>query len=952
MTKRPFPVALQVSVALTTTVLVLALAFASIQYQMLKRQAFENGTSDLRTLALVAQGRLESALAQNDIVDAERNLMNLKLNENVQLGAVVNEQGEVLYSSNQLLTGRQLANQLPYFEQSQVDQVRRSYRPVLAVNEDRTYLYAYYPLSLDSDSNQLRPGRLGVLFIHWSLNRQYQKILYQIQKEMFLVLTMTMCLVLFLMFLLHRLLLNPIRQLAQKASGAVNEKGENFFDVKGADEIQHLSAVIGQMNQQLAASAHEARRSEMRWLFALEAAGDGVLDYDYRTGACFFSQQLRRLLNLAEDISASLEAWQQNIHPEDWLYVERCLQRHLRGLADICNVEYRSLSSSGSVRHMQMRAKVVERRTDGEPGRLIATFSDITLRHQTETALRASEEKYRALFDLAQEGIWVIDEEGRTTLVNNSMAQMLGYGKEEMLGRPLVDFMGSDHARIEAEQSIRRRMAGVTEQFDFQMVSRSGRTVYVTIQTAPILDENGIYRGAIAGIMDITERRAAEERIRQQAYFDDLTLLPNRRLLHEKLTQEYARATRHQHLGALLFFDLDHFKNINDSLGHQVGDELLVAVAQCLRKCVREEDTLARLGGDEFVLLLPELGPMAEAAATQAHWVAQKIQAALTNPFNLSEHKLAIGCSIGIALFPQEQEGIYDILKQADSAMYRAKALGRNAICFFSKEMHAQLEQNLQLQIRLPTALEQNQLELYYQAQFNQRHKLIGAEVLLRWKDPERGFIRPDMFIRAAEESGFIITLGDWALKQACWQLKQWLPHLPASFERLAVNISARQFALDDFPAQVKAIVDAAGVEPRFVELEITESLLLNQLEQVVKNIRILHEMGFGIALDDFGTGYSSLSYLRSLPLHKLKIDQAFVRDINSDKNDRAIVETIIAMARLMELDVIAEGVEDQKQLQFLQEKDCKQFQGYYFARPVPAAEFFNAWLQNGTPTD
>lgn len=418
-----------------------------------------------------------------------------------------------------------------------------------------------------------------------------------------------------------------------------------------------------------------------------------------------------------------------------------------------------------------------------------------------------------------------------------------------------------------------------------------------------------------------------------------------RRLLNDRLIQEQARALRHQHVGAVLFIDLDHFKNVNDSLGHPVGDALLIEIAERLQNVVREEDTLARLGGDEFVVLLPELDSNPTTAASQARGVGLKMQEALTPTFDIAGHKLNISCSIGIALYPLDQESIHDILKQADTAMYRAKQEGRSTLCIFNKEMHEAIEQNLRLQMLLPGALQENQFELHYQAQFNHRRELIGAEALLRWQEPTQGFVRPDLFIRAAEESGFIVQLGDWVLRHACAQLRQWQnAGLPVSFQRLAINISARQFAQDDFPQRVLACVQDAGIDPRQIELEITESMLLNRLEQVVEKMRVLHGMGFYIALDDFGTGYSSLSYLRSLPLHKLKIDRAFVRDIQNDRNDRAIVETIIAMARHMELDVIAEGVEDEQQFDFLREKGCLQYQGYYFARPVPALTFQQQW--------
>jgi diguanylate cyclase (GGDEF)-like protein/PAS domain S-box-containing protein len=950
MKLRPQSLYLLVTLIVGVSFLLLTVIFAVGQYYSLKRQAFDDSMVNLRTMMMISQSRVEKELATGDRVGMERDVMALKLLDDLLLSAVVNELGVVVSSSNFLILDQPAASQLPQFDSERFDQARRDYRPVIVTDTARENIYAYYPLVISNSGNSVRPDRVGALFVHWSMNRQYQSIRQNLQQEMVQMCGLIVLVLGVLLLVLHRIVLQPVRRLKLKAANAADGREVNSFHIEGVAEIRDLSVAINRMNLKLCANIQEIKRSEERWLFALEGAGDGVLDHDFRNGSTYFSAQLRRLLDIAPEAPVSFALWQQKIHPEDWPYVERRLQRHMQRLSDLCNVEYRVGDSSGQHRYILMRGKVVEWLADGNPARLIATQSDVTARRKMENALRSSEEKYRKLFDLAQEGIWVIDAQGNTTIVNAAMASMLGYKKEEMLSKHLFDFMDAS-ARAVAEENMKRRAHGIEEQHDFELLSKTGRKVYTTMQTAPIFDDNGVYAGAIAGVMDITERRRAEERIRQQVLFDDLTRLPNRRMLNEKLAQEHARALRHDHVGALLFIDLDHFKNVNDSLGHPIGDALLVAIAERLRKVVREEDTLARLGGDEFVVLLPELSHVPTEAASQARQVALKMQAALTETFDVSGHKLTIGCSIGIALYPQEQDTIHDILKQADSAMYRAKEEGRNAVCIFSKEMHEQIERNLRLQMLLPGALEDEQFELYYQPQFNHRRELIGAEVLLRWREPTLGFVRPDQFIRAAEESGFIIPLGDWVLRRACWQLKQWQAlGLPATFERLAINISARQFALDDFAHQVQAITRQAGVETHSIELEITESLLLNRLEQVVEKFRELHTMGFYIALDDFGTGYSSLSYLRSLPLHKLKIDQAFVRDIQNDRNDRTIVETIIAMAHHMELEVIAEGVEEEAQFRFLQEKGCLQYQGYYFAKPMPADIFFTTWVQPPAP--
>lgn len=558
---------------------------------------------------------------------------------------------------------------------------------------------------------------------------------------------------------------------------------------------------------------------------------------------------------------------------------------------------------------------------------------------------QASEKSYRRLFNMAQEGVWVIDPNGVTVMVNQSMAAMMGCTVEDMIGQSIENFM-DEAGRTISRTHLENRRAGIAEQIDFEWLTRDGRRIYTVMQTAPLYDTEGCYSGAIAGIMDITQRREAEQIISQQANYDPLTHLPNRRRITELLEKEMTRAKRHNHIGAVLFIDLDHFKNINDSLGHPVGDALLVAMAERLQRHIRMEDTIARLGGDEFVVLLPELHHDPGVALTSSQAIAYKLQAAISQGFTIDNHQLNLTCSIGIAVYPQDQETIHDIIRQADTAMYRSKQDGRNLVRFFTKELQQEAERTLQLQLLLPKALEEEQFEIYFQPQLNQHQQLIGAEALLRWVHPERGFISPLYFIRAAEESGLIHPLGDWIIRKVCSELKRWQQiGLPASFERVAINISPRQFIVEDFSRRVCDLVGESGVNPSWIELEITEGMLMSNLDSNIAKMQFLKEKGFYLSIDDFGTGYSCLSYLKSLPISKLKIDQSFTRDLSSDRNDRSIVQTIILMAQTLELDVLAEGVETREQFEFLSIQGCHKYQGYYFGKPVSAQEFFQKWI-------
>lgn len=924
---------------------VLSAVFSYNQYLVLKQHAFHEAKVNMKAILMVAQARFDKEFRLDDVSSVEREVMALNLLDDVGLSAVVDAEGVVRFSSSFVMLGQPARGQLPQFNESMFNRVVENRNPAIVTNDAEDMLYAYYPLVMSAPDSGLRPNNVGVLYVEWSLYRPYQDIRNSVwQNLVFLWLLMGMVLAT-LLYVLQKIVLTPLHNLTRMADKIASGREAEVFKDKGIAELGELSTALNRMNANLHKSLSDVRNSEQRWVFALEGAGDGVQDSDLRTGSTYFSPQFKKMMGLSGGAELSWDAWRALVDVEDWPYLERKVQRHIQGLSDLCRTEYCFRKPGGEPRYVLMRGKVVERDGEGAALRFIAIHSDITAQRRTEDALRSSEEKYRMLFDMAQEGIWVLDEEGFTTLVNDSMAAILGYAKEDLIGHSILEFMEAS-SRSHLQDKLIRKGRGMDTHQDFEFISRTGRRIHVTLKTAALYDNNGHYTGLIAGIMDITERKRAEERIRQQVLYDELTRLPNRRMLNDKLSQEQARALRHNHTGALLFIDLDHFKNVNDSLGHPIGDGLLIAIADRLRQVIREEDTLARLGGDEFVVLLPELDDDPAAAASLARNVSLKVQAALAETFDVSGHKLNIGCSIGIALYPLDQETIHDIMKQADAAMYRAKEEGRSTICLFSQEMHLQIEQNLKLQMLLPGALEEEQFILYFQPQFNDREELIGAEVLLRWEEPTLGFIRPDLFIRAAEESGLIIPLGDWVLRKACQQMSEWQQRgLPASFERLAINISARQFSQDDFALKVEAFANEANISPHSLELEITESMLLHHLDQVVAKMKLLHSMGFYIALDDFGTGYSSLSYLRELPLHKLKIDQAFVRDIRSDKNDRVIVETIIAMARLMELDVIAEGVEEEFQLNFLKEKGCYQYQGFYFDRPIPADVFYENWI-------
>lgn len=487
-------------------------------------------------------------------------------------------------------------------------------------------------------------------------------------------------------------------------------------------------------------------------------------------------------------------------------------------------------------------------------------------------------------------------------------------------------------------------LAGETVITEYRIIGATGLVIWLRDRIRPVYDEKGEAVTKLMGaVTDITERKAAEEQVENLAFYDPLTALPNRRLLLDRLEQARALSTRTGQHGALLFIDLDHFKNLNDTKGHEAGDQLLIEQARRLTLCVREGDTVARLGGDEFIIILGELPAQAEAAAEEVADLCQRILQKLSEPVTLTFRTMADyenTCSIGVAMFSGHIVSVDELLRRADMAMYQAKADGRNLFRFFDPQMQKLLAERLALESDLKQALAGRQFEIYLQPQLASDRRVTGAEVLLRWHHPERGLVYPGYFIAAAEHTGAINEIGVWVLEQACTLVTKWASDAKTRGLTLAVNVSARQFRQADFVDRVRKLLQQTGADAKLIKLELTESLALDSVDETVAKMRALRELGLGIALDDFGTGQSSLAYLKRLPLSELKIDQSFVRDITTDQNDAVLVQTIIGMAQNLNLEVVAEGVETEQQLDFLVEHGCPAYQGYFFSRPLPVADF------------
>ncbi len=563
-------------------------------------------------------------------------------------------------------------------------------------------------------------------------------------------------------------------------------------------------------------------------------------------------------------------------------------------------------------------------------------FQDITERNKAEAEIRIAATAFES-----QEGMMITDANSQILRVNRAFTNITGYTAEEVIGKnPRILNSGLQDEIFYAAmwQSIHS-----TGEWEGEIWNRrkNGDLYAEHLSITAVKDANGKIINYVAALTDITQRKEAEKEIQHLAFYDHLTDLPNRLLLTDRLQQAIASSGRSGQQCALLFIDLDNFKTLNDTLGHDMGDLLLQQVAQRLVSCVREDDTVARLGGDEFVVVLENLNGQPYEAAEQAETVCEKIITLLSQPYQLSVHEYNCTPSIGIAMFDaQGDNGAEDLLKQADIAMYQAKNAGRSTLRFFDPQMQEAINTRAALESELRNALEKGQFQLYYQIQMTSSYKPVGAEALIRWMHPEHGMMSPTQFIPLAEETGLIQPIGLWVLETACAQLAAWMQNVRTKNLSLAINVSAKQFHQPDFASQVQDAVLRHGINPSLLELELTESLLVENAQDTVATMTALNYIGVRISLDDFGTGYSSLQYLKLLPLDQLKIDQTFIRDLATDNNDKVIVRTIIAMAGSLYLDVIAEGVETEEQRKFLMENGCTHFQGHLFGRPEPVEQF------------
>ncbi len=632
-------------------------------------------------------------------------------------------------------------------------------------------------------------------------------------------------------------------------------------------------------------------------------------------------------------------SYEQITHSDDRQHVRDTILEAVRNNRRF-DIEYRIVRADGSIRYVWERGTNISHDTFDI---LEGFIQDVTERKQADEALREAERRYRSIFENAIEGIYQSTPNNGYLAVNPALARMYGYDSPQELISTLRDIDHQVYVDPQRRLEFKRLMSkhGVVTNFESRVHRRNGEIIWISENARSVYNSDGSLLFFEGTVEAITERKLHEAEIQFQATHDALTGLPNRTLLYDRMQQAVLHSERYGNLTAIAFLDLDQFKFINDSLGHQVGDELLKITAQRLTSCLRESDTVARQGGDEFVLLLTDQ-PNEEAITH----TMQRVLHEVSQPWKANDLEFQITCSIGLTLCPDDGRDAETLLKNADSAMYKAKELGRNNFQYFSAEMNTSVTDRLELLNRLRQAITNEDFVLHYQPKVSlASHRIIGAEALVRWNSAHSGMVSPASFIPLAEETGLIIPLGEWVLRTACRQNRAWQdaghPAIPIS-----VNLSPRQLARGDIVEVVQRILDETGLQAQYLELEITESVMTTDVEKSFALLTQLRALGVKISLDDFGTGYSSLSYLKRFPVDTLKIDQSFVRDIATDQDSAAIVKAIISLGRNLNLTVLAEGIESEEQFRFLLENGCDEGQGYLMSKPVPNKSFLDLLTQ------
>jgi diguanylate cyclase (GGDEF)-like protein/PAS domain S-box-containing protein len=719
-------------------------------------------------------------------------------------------------------------------------------------------------------------------------------------------------------------------QMAQRRSERLNQALAGEVEQRRLIEEQLREAQVG-LESRVDQANHALSKSEQRLALALEASELGLWDWNLETDEVHHTQ-LRELFGLEPaQVRSVRNDLKPRLHPDDLPLLRRTLVEHLKGRSEDYRVEYRVRHSQGHWCWIEDRGRAVEHGANGKVVRMLGTRRDVS-------AQKAQEEQQRlaaTVFEAASEGIAILDPDFVLLAVNQAYCEVTGYSREELLSRNALELPSSRDARrhsLAIEQALDQQGRWQGELVEAR---KNGDLYPQWLQLNGVRDARGTISNIVGFYTDLSARRESEERLRYLAHYDELTGLANRALFRLRLHDAGQRVRLNGRSLALLHIDLDRFKLLNESLGHELADQLLKKMAQRIANAVPEADTVARLSGDEFAVLFDGYNNLSSLVR-----VTTRLLDKLRVPQRLDGHEVVISASVGISLLSDATFDLGALVSQADMAKQHAKHLGGDSFQFYTENLRASTLERLQLENHLRKAIEERQLLVYYQPKLCLRQgRLLAAEALVRWQHPQWGMVPPSEFIGLAEETGMIAPIGEFVLRQACWQACEWQRQGLAPI-RVSVNLSVYQLRQGKLVSLVRQVLEESGLAPHLLELELTESQLLDSVEHIITTFQQLHELGVKLAIDDFGTGYSSLSYLKRFPVDYVKIDQAFIRGLHEGSEDAAITRAIIAMAKSLDLKVVAEGVETQEQLALLREQGCDEVQGYLISKPVDASAF------------
>lgn len=940
----PFRVTLPLGLALLLFVVLGVSVLNALDKRLgqLDHEARADLQADIIHLARMAELGWET---NREMVEAD--LAEVAADPHVETVMLLDDEGRVMAAYPQAWRGRLAAEVLPGFEPQRFERMKRGKSPtIFHLDEDGARLAGAQPFRLPGDAGLSRGQRQGVLYVGLDLANERETMRTFVYKARAPDLFATLLMIGLLGWFLHRQVASPLGRLAEAANSLRSGRMDVSVPERGAQEIVALATNFNAMVQAVREAQAGLVGSEERLAITLQSIGDALLaiDADER-------------VTLMNPVAESLTGWSQSEalgRPVDEVFViENALtgQRAANPVARVIregqvvelDIHTVLLSRKGSRHHIADSAAPI-RNADGELQGVVLVFRDITQEYQLREALANSELHFRTLANSGQALVWTSGLDRGCEYFNDPWLSFTGRTLEQELGDGWTEGVHPEDLPRCLETYYTAFDHHEPFSMEYRLRHTSGEYRWILDQGSPRYDTQGQFLGYVGHCMDITAAKFAEAEIERLAYHDALTGLPNRVLFLDRLAQALAASHRNRRCGAVLFVDLDQFKRINDVHGHALGDAVLCEVARRLEYHLRQEDTVARLGGDEFVILLPDLAASQDDAGSLVMAVAEKIRSALERPAIIGGKEYVTGASIGITVFPKGLESVDDLMREADTAMYRAKERGRNALAYFEPAMQEAVAERYALEHELRDAVRDRSFELHLQSQMDTDGNLIGAEALLRWRHPQRGLVMPANFIPLAEETGLIVPLGEWVLRETCTLIARLVAE--GRGLRIAVNVSPRQFHMADFVQRTKEILSATGADPSYLTLEITESLLVEHASESVARMIELAALGLRFSIDDFGTGYSSLSYLKRLPLSELKIDKSFVLDVPHDPNDAALVEVILSMAQHLQFEVVAEGVENESQLVFLRRHGCKQFQGNYFHCPIE----MHAWIDRLPP--